>query len=42
MYNDVNTIWKVMFTSTALRKGEETYLKIGEGKELLIKYLEAR
>ena len=33
--------WKVTYTSMALAKGEETYLKIGEGKELLIKYLEA-
>lgn len=29
-----------MFTSTDYAKAEETYLNIGEGKQLLIKYLE--
>lgn len=40
MYNDVTRLESHVYFF-GLRKGEETYLKIGEGKELLIKYLEA-
>lgn len=40
MYNDVTRLESHVYFY-GLRKGEETYLKIGEGKELLIKYLEA-
>ena len=39
MYNDVTRLESHVYFY-GLRKGEETYLKIGEGKELLIKYLE--
>ena len=38
-YNDVSKLESHVYFY-GLRKGEETYLKIGEGKELLIKYLE--
>ena len=31
---------KAMFTSMACASGEETTLKIGEGKDLLIKFME--
>lgn len=40
MYNDVTRLESHVYFY-GLRKGEETYLKIGEGKELLIKYIEA-
>ena len=40
IYNDVTRLESHVYFY-GLRKGEETYLKIGEGKELLIKYLEA-
>ncbi len=40
MYNDVTRLESHVYFY-GLRKGEETYLKIGEGKELLIKYMEA-
>lgn len=40
MFNDVTRLESHVYFF-GLRKGEETYLKIGEGKELLIKYLEA-
>ena len=39
MYNDVTRLESHVYFY-GLRKGEETYLQIGEGKELLIKYLE--
>ena len=39
MYNDVTRLESHVYFY-GLRKEEETYLKIGEGKELLIKYLE--
>ena len=38
IYNDVTRLESHVYFY-GLRKGEETYLKIGEGKELLIKYL---
>lgn len=40
MYNDVTRLESHVYFY-GLRKAEETNLKIGEGKELLIKYLEA-
>ena len=40
MYNDVTRLESHVFFY-GLRKGEETYLNIGEGKQLLIKYIEA-
>ena len=40
IYNDVTRLESHVYFY-GLRKGEETNLKIGEGKELLIKYLEA-
>jgi pyruvate carboxylase len=40
MYNDVTRLESHVYFY-GLRKGEETYLKIGEGKELLIKFIEA-
>ncbi len=40
MYNDVTRLESHVFFY-GLRKGEETYLTLGEGKEVLIKYLEA-
>ena len=39
MYNDVTRLESHVYFY-GLRKGEETYLNIGEGKQLLIKYLE--
>lgn len=39
MYNDVTRLESHVYFY-GLRKGEETYLRIGEGKELLIKYIE--
>ena len=39
MYNDVTRLESHVYFY-GLRKGEETYLKIGEGKIILIKYLE--
>lgn len=40
MYNDVSGLESHVYFY-GLRKGEETYLKIDEGKQLLIKFLEA-
>lgn len=40
MYNDVTRLESHVYFY-GLRKGEETYLTLGEGKEVLIKYLEA-
>lgn len=40
MYNDVTRLESHVYFF-GLRKGEETYLRIDEGKELLIKYIEA-
>ena len=39
MYNDVTRLESHVYFY-GLRKGEETYLNIGEGKQLLIKYIE--
>lgn len=39
MYNDVTRLESHVYFY-GLRRGEETYLNIGEGKQLLIKYLE--
>lgn len=39
MYNDVSRLESHVYFY-GLRKGEETYLRIGEGKELLIKFIE--
>ncbi len=39
MYNDVTRL-ESHVTSTDYAEGEETYLNIGEGKQLLIKYME--
>ena len=39
MYNDVTRLESHVYFY-GLRKGEETYLNIGEGKQLLIKYLD--
>ena len=39
MYNDVTRLESHVYFY-GLRKGEETYLNIGEGKQLLLKYLE--
>ena len=39
MYNDVTRLESHVYFY-GLRKGEDTYLNIGEGKQLLIKYLE--
>ncbi len=39
MYNDVTRLESHVFFY-GLRKGEETYLNIGEGKQILIKFLE--
>ena len=39
MYNDVTRLESHVYFY-GLRKGEETYLNIGEGKQLLIKFLE--
>lgn len=40
MFNDVTRLESHVYFY-GLARGEETYLKIGEGKELLIKYIEA-